>query len=159
MRTESTAAAKIRAASYKDMTACGQILNDWIDETPWMPRLHSHDDVIRHHRDFVFTNRTVTVVEGPQASVQGFAATSSDGFITGFYLARHARRKGLGKMILNHIKDRSPGGLNLWTFVANSGARTFYEREKFKEIRRTEGENEENLPDILFAWQAKDEVA
>jgi hypothetical protein len=42
----------------------------------------------------------------------------------------------------------------LWTFVANAGARRFYAREGFVEARRTEGENEEGLPDVLLTWRA-----
>ena len=50
-------------------------------------------------------------------------------------------------------KARRPEGLTLWTFVANEGARRFYAREGFVEVGRTEGENEEGLPDVLLAWK------
>ena len=42
----------------------------------------------------------------------------------------------------------------LWTFVANAPARRFYAREGFVEVRRTGGENEEGLPDVLLKWRA-----
>lgn len=141
------------------MERCGEILNDWIDETPWMPRVHSHQDVIRYHTDFVFDNRDVLVAENDGEEVQGFAATSSDAVVTGFYLAPAARQKGLGRLMLNRIKQNNPAGLGLWTFVANLEAQKFYEREGFAEQRRTNGDNEENLPDILFFWRPEGAAA
>jgi len=135
------------------MARCGEILNDWIDETPWMPRIHSHEDVVRYHTDFVFDNRDVLIAESDGNEVQGFAATSADSVITGFYLAPDTRNKGVGHRLLNHIKRAHRSGLSLWTFVANLEAQRFYEREGFAEQRRTNGDNEENLPDILYRWQ------
>ena len=40
----------------------------------------------------------------------------------------------------------------LWTFAANTGARRFYERHGFVATRRTDGDNEEGAPDILYVW-------
>ena len=51
----------IRPATPNDAPGCAAILNAWIDETPWMPRVHSHEDVERHYREFVFQNRKVSV--------------------------------------------------------------------------------------------------
>lgn len=150
---------RIRSATRSDMARCGEILNDWIDATPWMPRVHSHQDVVRYHTDFVHENRDVLVAERDGNEVCGFAATSSDAVVTGFYLAPDARRKGLGRQLLNQIKQAYPSGLHLWTFVANTGARKFYEREDFTEERRTDGDNEENLPDILYCWQSEGAAA
>jgi putative acetyltransferase len=48
---------------------------------------------------------------------------------------------------LDHAKvgrDR----LSLWTFQANERAR----REGFAEVRMTEGDNKEGLPDVLLEW-------
>lgn len=155
MRIDQGATYEVRNATRADMAACGKILNDWIDETPWMPRIHSQEDVVRYHCDFVYENRDVLVAESKSREVQGFAATSSDATLTGFYLAPEARSKGLGRCILNCIKQKNPAGLSLWTFVANTGAQNFYTREGFTEVRRTKGDNEENLPDILFRWKAE----
>ncbi|MET1415666.1 GNAT family N-acetyltransferase [Roseibium sp. HPY-6] len=152
MRIEPVQQYEIRKANRGDMPACGRILNDWIDETPWMPRVNSHEDVVRHHCEFVFENRTVFIADVLK-TVTGFAATSSDGFVTGLYLAKDARGKGIGRSLLERLKEENPDGLKLWTFVANARGRKFYEREGFNEVRRTSGENEEKLPDILFAWR------
>ncbi|MES0882003.1 GNAT family N-acetyltransferase [Roseibium sp. SCP14] len=153
MRTDPGHNHHLRVAQAEDMPACATILNDWIDETPWMPRVHPHEDVIRHHRGFVFENRTVLVSENSTRNITGFLACSDDQFITGFYLSPQARGMGVGAAMLKHSKARNPKGLKLWTFVANSGAQKFYLREGFREIRRTDGDNEEGLPDILYSWK------
>jgi hypothetical protein len=46
-----------------------------------------------------------------------------------------------------------PQGFSLWTFQANLGARRFYERHGCRQVRRTDGDNEENLPDILYEYR------
>jgi hypothetical protein len=46
-----------------------------------------------------------------------------------------------------------PGGLRLWVFERNSGARAFYARHGFAEVTRTDGSgNEEREPDVLLGW-------
>ena len=142
----------IRPATPADAPACAAILNAWIDETPWMPRVHPHEDVERHYREFVFQKRKVTMAEdgGP---VGYLALDAEEGFITSFFLKSDARGAGVGKRLLDDAKARAEM-LQLWTFVANEGARRFYEREGFREAERTDGDNEENLPDIRLRWPA-----
>jgi GNAT superfamily N-acetyltransferase len=48
---------------------------------------------------------------------------------------------------------RAFGGLRLWTFQKNEGARRFYERHGFDVVEMTDGAgNEEHEPDVLYAW-------
>ena len=142
----------IRPATPADAPACAAILNAWIDETPWMPRVHSHEDVERHYREFVFQKRKVIVAED-DAPIGYLALDTEEGFIASFFLKAEARGAGVGKRLLDDAKAEA-NQLQLWTFVENSGARRFYEREGFTEIERSDGDNEESLPDILFRWAA-----
>lgn len=74
-----------------------------------------------------------------------------EAYVTALYLAPEARNRGVGKALLSKAKfEASP--LRLWVFQENIRARAFYEREGFREIRRTSGENEEKLPDVLMEW-------
>ncbi|WP_448427891.1 N-acetyltransferase family protein [Martelella sp. FOR1707] len=146
----------LRPAEIRDMAACAAILNDWIDETPWMPRVHDHADVARHYRETIFVERTVSVAED-HAVVLGFSALSDDDYITALYVAANARGRGVGKALLERAKTDRPTGLRLWTFQANVAAQRFYEREGFAELRRTDGDNEEALPDILYGWPEQSE--
>jgi GNAT superfamily N-acetyltransferase len=133
------------------MPACAAILIDWIDATTWMPRVHAADDVDRHYREHVYTWCEVTVAERAGA-VCGFLALGPHGRVHSLYLDAGARGRGLGAALVAAAKAARPEGLNLWTFLANEPARRFYARQGFVEVRRTDGDNEEGLPDILLAW-------
>ncbi|MGR3468408.1 MAG: GNAT family N-acetyltransferase [Shimia sp.] len=138
----------IRPARARDAGACAAILNAWIDAASWMPRCHPHADVRRHYREDVLPSREVWVLD--DGGVIGFAALSSDGFVTALYVARPG--EGYGARLLDRVKE-GRDTLKLWTFVANEGAQRFYLRQGFREVRRTEGDNEEGLPDILYHWE------
>ena len=63
---------------------------------------------------------------------------------------------GCGSALLEHAKQLSNGKLELWTFRSNSKARAFYERRGFVPVGATDGENEENAPDVHLQWSATD---
>lgn len=143
----------IRDAEKADMPACAAILNAWIDETEWMPRVHDHEDVERYYSDVVFQERQVKIAD-VDGKVCAFMALSNDAYVTALYVGSRHRRDRLGKSLLDHAKTLYPEQLNLWTFDENKDAQRFYHRENFVEVRRTGGDNEENLPDILFRWDS-----
>ncbi len=139
------------------MPACAGIFNDWIDATPWMPRVHEHEDVTRYYWDHVFAHHTLTVAETTSQKIAGYIGTDKETMVTALYLAPDSRGQGLGHILLDCAKRSHPERLELWTFVANAGAQRFYRREGFSEVRRTDGDNEEHLPDVLFRWPAPEE--
>lgn len=143
---------RLRPAGPADAPACAAVFNDWVDATGWMPRVHPAEDVQRHYREHVLAVCAVTVAE-MDGRVAGFLAVDDEGLVGGLYLAPEARRRGVGRRLLDAAKARRPEGLTLWTFAANGGARRFYAREGFVEVGGTEGENEEGLPDVLLAWK------
>ncbi|WP_271895170.1 GNAT family N-acetyltransferase [Candidatus Phyllobacterium onerii] len=142
----------IRAAKLRDMSECAEIVNAWIDATKWMPRVHPKEDVAEFYRDTVFSRFQVFVAENDN-HVAGMVALAPDNTVSALYVRASERRTGVGKALLDHAKKEAGGPVELWAFVANRDAQAFYEREGFKEIRRTEGDNEEKLPDILYRWQ------
>ncbi|WP_420407110.1 GNAT family N-acetyltransferase [Hoeflea sp.] len=137
-----------RAAKPSDARACAEIVNGWIDGRDWMPRVHSREDVIEFYEKFVFKRREVWVSGNP---VSGFVALDVfNNMVTALYVSNPGM--GIGKALLDHAKT-GRDMLELWTFVANEDARRFYAREGFREIRVTEGDNEEGLPDMLWRWE------
>ena len=138
----------VRHATGADAATCAAIVNDWIDATPWMPRVHTHEAVVAFYRNVVIGRREVLVAGAP---VDGFLALDEEAaLVTALYVATPGR--GIGRALLDAAR-RGRARLELWTFVANEGARRFYAREGFREVRRTPGENEEGLPDILLRWE------
>jgi GNAT superfamily N-acetyltransferase len=144
----------IRVALLSDMPACAAIFNRWVDETEWMPRVHDHDDVVRHYRETVYSQCQLFVAER-HGEVGAFLALSDHAFVTALYADRRFRGLGLGTLLIDRAKQIRSDGLSLWTFVANEDAQRFYRRQGFVEERRTTGDNEEGLPDILLRWPGK----
>ncbi len=144
----------IRPAVPGDAAACAAILNAWIDATDWMPRCHAPEDVERHCREFVLVEREVAVAERVGQVVGYSAVDVARSYVTALYVDAKARGSGIGKSLMDLAKANAPGVLNLWTFVANTHAQRFYQREGFQEAGRSDGDNEEGLPDILYRWEA-----
>ncbi|MEM9032358.1 MAG: GNAT family N-acetyltransferase [Pseudomonadota bacterium] len=113
-----------------------------------MPRVHSRAEVDAFYAEVVFARQDVRVAGDP---VLGFMALDADrSMVTALYVATPGY--GIGRALLRHAKA-GRDALELWTFQANGPARRFYAREGFYEIRRTEGDNEEGLPDVLLRWE------
>ncbi len=140
----------VRPAVQADMVPCADILNAWIDATEWMPRVHTAVGVRGYYREVMFTEREMFVT-GEQG-VTGFLALQGPDMVGALYVAEGARGQGAGTSLLDCAKVLRPRGLKLWTFVENTPARAFYQKNGFVEAGRTDGDNEEGLADILFVW-------
>ena len=134
----------IRPARPEDAPPMGAILSDWIDATPWMPRLHTREE------DVAFCAALVPYAH-VSGDVDGFIALDGED-IPALYVASGARRQGHGPALLDHAKAHARH-LSLWTFAANGDALAFYAAQGFAETARTDGENEERLPDVRLEWR------
>jgi len=142
----------IGAARPADAPMIGAILSDWIDETDWMPRIHTRAQEQVFAADLVA--RGWVSVARSRGEVAGFLARNG-AEVVALYVARSARGCGVGTALLAQAKRRSPR-LALWTFQLNHAARAFYEAREFHEIARTGGAgNDEKLPDIRYAWERR----
>ena len=144
----------IRPALPEDAVDCAAILSHWIDDTAWMPRVHTPDDERAFLRDLIKRGWVTVAVQDRQLA--GFLA--SDGpEIHALYLAKDKRAKGIGTRMLGRVKQ-TQDALFLWTFQANLPAQKFYLRQGFREVDRTDGNgNDEGLPDIRYEWSKPDE--
>lgn len=139
----------LRPATPDDAPALARTLGDWVREAGWMPVLHRREEDEGFLRHLIATTQ-VTVAE--DGAPLGFLSRDGEE-VRALYLAPAARGQGWGRRLLDGAKAASPR-LRLWTFEANGRARAFYAREGFREVRRTGGDNEEGLPDLLLAWHA-----
>ena len=139
----------LRPARSTDAGRTGEILQRFQRETPWMPELHTGAETIAFCGHLIDRGWvTVGVIDD---RVQGFLARDGE-HIHCLYLARDAKGKGLGRLLLDAAKAASPR-LRLATFQTNAGAQRFYKREGFVEIGRSDGAgNDEKLPDIDYVW-------
>jgi GNAT superfamily N-acetyltransferase len=140
---------RLRRATPLDAGRVGAILSAWIDETPWMPRIHTRAEDIAH-ADMMVQRGWVTVSECE--TITGFLARDKDD-IHALYIAPDARGQGIGTRLLADAMQHYDH-LTLWTFQANTRAQAFYERHGFAQTDRTNGAgNDEGLPDIRYQWQ------
>ncbi len=138
----------LRPARSTDAGKLGVMLTEAVDSRPWKPRLHTGAQDIMHMGKLIDLGR-VTVAELDDV-VAGFLAL--DGHeLDALFVAARAQGRGLGTVLLNEAKARSER-LELWTFQQNTGAQRFYLRHGFAEVTRTQGDNEEGLPDIRYRW-------
>lgn len=140
----------VRPAAEADAPACARILQDWLDATDWMPKLHGLAETEGFVRARLMPQ---TLLIAGEARVEGFLCLAADGAIPALYVAETSRRRGIGAALLGAAKARA-GRLRLWTFQANAGARRFYRAHGFEEGRTTDGANEERLPDVELRWAA-----
>ena len=139
----------VDAATSADASAMGAIMSDWIDATPWMPRVHTRTEEQGFARMLV-DKGWATVVRRAGVPV-GFLARDR-GEIHALYAAPQGQ--GVGKALLDYAKTHAPH-LSMFAFQANVAAQRFYLREGFVETGRSDGMgNDENLPDIRYEWSA-----
>jgi GNAT superfamily N-acetyltransferase len=62
------------------------------------------------------------------------------------------QRRGVGFSLLTKAKALSPRRLELRTFQRKINARAFYEAQGFCAVAYTDGQNEENEPDVQYEW-------
>lgn len=59
---------------------------------------------------------------------------------------------GVGSTFIDFAKQRSPDGLELYTHVSNSRARSFYENREFRAVAFGVSPPPESEPDVRYAW-------
>jgi putative acetyltransferase len=144
----------IDQATRTDAPAVAAVFGAARDEAmPWLPRLHTAAEDRRFFAG-VIEECEVLVVRGP-AEIVAFLARKDD-LVEHLYVRPESQRAGVGSALLDEAKSRHPAGLQLWVFQRNHGARAFYARHGFVEVRLTDGSaNEEREPDVLMAWSAR----
>ena len=140
----------VRQARPLDAGKVGAILTQAVRDQHWLPVLHSEAENI-HFFGRMIDHDMVWVAD--DGNVRGFLALEED-YVHALYVARGARGHGIGSALLDAAKA-GRARLELYTFVANTGARRFYGRHGFVEAGRSDGtQNDEGLPDIFMVWEA-----
>ncbi len=91
--------------------------------------------------------------------IVGYLVITGD-WVDDLFLAPGETGHGIGTALLDLAKAQRPGGVCLWVFESNQGARRFYRRHGFVELESTDGSgNEERAPDVRMAWPGADPLA
>ncbi len=113
--------------------------------------VHARETVKPFLRDQI-EDTEVSVAVGAWGEIVGFLALAEPDHLNHLYLIREHTGRGLGTGFLALAKERFPGGIQLWAFQSNTAAIRFYERHGFRQVRWTDGDNDEGEPDVLLEW-------
>lgn len=124
--------------------------------TPWLPApRHRGADALAMARAI---RRGWVQVIGDGQGVVAFSMRANH-VLHALYVHPRARRRGLGRCLLDAAKQASPQ-LDLWVLECNLPARAFYAAQGFAEVARSPGwGNDAGLPDILLRWQRPADAA
>ena len=139
----------IRRATEADAAEVSRVFVAARDGMPYLPRI---DDEHRPVLGGWFIERGPIFVAEDDGRVLGFSGVK-DGELTHLYVDPEAQNRGVGSRLMEHAKAESRGGLYLWVFQKNEGARRFYERHGFRLAELTDGSgNMEREPDARYEW-------
>jgi chorismate mutase/GNAT superfamily N-acetyltransferase len=150
----------VRPATVEDADALAELF--WAAREasyPAIPRpVHPFDSVRRWLRGRVEAAAdpaTEVWLAEEGTAVLGLLLVEQD-WLHSLYVAPDRTGEGVGSVLLEVARSLRPDGLGLWVFETNHGARRFYERHGFVEVRRTDGTgpdgNEEQQPDLELRW-------
>ena len=142
----------IRRATAADAGAVGDVFLASFHATYAFPLAHTDDEVRGWIRDDLVA-RQETWVALVAGRIVGLMAVAP-GVLDQLYVAPDRLGAGIGRRLLDLAKERSPGGLILYTFQVNERARRFYERNGFVVDALGDGSgNEEGQPDVRYRWR------
>lgn len=148
---------KVRRAEADDLLDCAAIINDYIDETAWLPRMHDRAAMEAMFSPELLDKRTVLVAECEGKIVGYLSLNQEAAFVHAVYLRPGAQGHGTGKAMLDAAKKISPQGLDLTIFEPNRRAYQFYLREGFVEVPEGRKEDtEEGVLTLLMRWKNDD---
>ena len=146
----------IRPATSAD---AGEVAEVWLtafSATYDFPHAHTDDEVRSWIRDELLPGSETWLAVDPDGSIAGFMALGSD-VVDHLYLRPERTGRGIGSRFIGLAKSLRPGGLELYTFQVNTGARRFYERHGFRVVDLDDGgRNEEGQPDVRYRWLPND---
>lgn len=124
---------------------------------PNLTELHTAEEDREFFINVVFVKNSIYLVEAKKSSaILGFIAFHHE-WIDHLYIDIDCQKRGIGSELVALAK-RESDKLQLWTFQENMGARAFYKKHGFVEIKMTDGQgNEEKKADVLLEWVRGDE--
>lgn len=145
---------RIEKAKEEDMAEVAQLFRMTREsELSYLPNLHTTQEDVSFFRTKVFGRQTVYVLRENNVRLVGFIAFDTE-WIHHLYILPELTGQGLGAQLIKLAKKNSKN-LQLWAFKRNQRAIKFYQKHRFKIIKETDGnENEEKEPDVLMQWMA-----
>jgi GNAT superfamily N-acetyltransferase len=145
-------AVRIRPAGPEDAEALADLY--WQARQAAVPAIpppaHSRASIGWWMREVVLVERRAWLaLDGDE--VVGLLVLADPDWLDQLYVAPAHQGQGIGGSLLELALTELGGHARLWCFESNTEGRRFYERHGFVDVARTDGDNEEGVPDILYA--------
>ena len=115
--------------------------HDFIPESYWTGNFEMVKEMLPSAELFVYLNDS--------GAIEGFVGLSG-GYIEGIFVRKPSQSKGIGKKLLDHIKEHNEQ-LALSVYQKNEGAARFYVREGFRiQSQKTDENTGEN--EFFMVW-------
>lgn len=138
----------IRSLEPADLSAVTSIwldanreAHDFIPASYWLEHLEEVRAALARAEVWVFAD---------EAGLLGFAGLQGD-YIAGIFVRREARSHGVGRQLLDHMKECHPR-LSLRVYEKNQRAAAFYRREGFHLLERGV-DPETGEAELLLEWR------
>lgn len=146
---------RVRRAEQPDVGPAAEVyLRSRHAAVPAIPPLVHDDNEVRDwFAEVVFVRQVLWIAQDASGAVVGLMVLDGD-FVDQLYVDPAHAGGGIGSELLAVARSLWPGGLQLWTFQSNDGAKRFYERHGFTAVEWTDGTgNEERAPDVRYVWR------
>jgi GNAT superfamily N-acetyltransferase len=120
---------------------------------PYLRRPHTDDETRAYFARVVADRPAAWWVVRCGGQIVGYMLIDGEN-LEHLYVRPGWQRRDVGSLLLARAKELSPKRLELWTFQRNANARRFYEARGFRAAACTDGDNEENEPDVKYEWGA-----
>lgn len=104
-----------------------------------------------YFQNHVLNDNSVCVVDVGGRAV-AFMAMRKD-FIDHLYVDAEYQRRGIGKLLLDFAREKSPDHIWLYTLQVNVNARAFYEWNGFVAEKFGVSPEPESVPDVEYHWR------
>lgn len=120
---------------------------------PYLPLepTYTFDDNLEFFRSHIEPRCEIWLAD-EEGRIVGFLALDG-GYLDRLYVATTHQRQGVGEMLLQRARERSPDGLSLHTHQQNHQARAFYEKHGFRAVKLGISPPPESMPDVEYRWE------
>ena len=152
----------LRAANLEDAEPIARVLSESRRVfLPYAVLPHTPNDVQAWVAQHLIPTGGVTVAVEEEVIVAVLAVSEDESasWIDQLYVLPGFNNRGIGSRLLSVVHESARKPIRLFTFQPNSGARRFYERNGYKVIAMSDGQNnEEKCPDVLYEINAHTEA-
>jgi GNAT superfamily N-acetyltransferase len=132
----------VRRARIKDSHRLKYLLREWLNWEPKSGRIRSIRRAIKN-KEFLLAESTSMVVGFIHFVLhEDVIDGAPNAFITALYVQEMFQRRGIGTRLLNEVIKESAGrgAISVETSTIHSGAKSFYEKNGFKQTMGEIGE-------------------